>query len=92
MCGRTRDFRSVVRGPRGYAKWRIGDGLISPWREGDPSRQNYTVIALGHAVVEIPLIVLLVVGVGRFLASTAARAGIGLADRWSVPPCCWASA
>ncbi len=35
MYGRTRDFRSVVRDPRGYAKWRIGDGLISPWREGD---------------------------------------------------------
>jgi threonine/homoserine/homoserine lactone efflux protein len=36
-------------------------------------------IALGHAVVEIPLIFLLVVGVGRFLESPASRAGIGLA-------------
>lgn len=36
-------------------------------------------IALGHAIVEIPLILLLVAGVGGLLQSPAARAGIGLA-------------
>ena len=34
IYGRTRDFRTVVRDKRGYARWSIGDGLISPWREG----------------------------------------------------------
>ena len=28
-------FRTVVRDPRGYASWPMGDGLVSPWREGD---------------------------------------------------------
>lgn len=46
---------------------------------GVRSRHAGAMIALGHAVVEIPLIFLLVVGVGGFLESTAARAGIGLA-------------
>jgi hypothetical protein len=35
VYGRTRDFRTVVRDPRGYARWQMGDGLVSPWREGD---------------------------------------------------------
>ena len=35
MYGRTKDFRTIVRDPRGYARWPIGDGLISPWREGN---------------------------------------------------------
>ena len=25
----------MVRDPRGYARWQLGDGLVSPWREGD---------------------------------------------------------
>jgi threonine/homoserine/homoserine lactone efflux protein len=36
-------------------------------------------IALGHAVVELPLILLLAAGVGTFLKSPAVKAGIGLA-------------
>lgn len=36
-------------------------------------------IAIGHAVVEMPLILLLVAGVGGLLQSSTARAGIGLA-------------
>jgi hypothetical protein len=35
MYGRTRDVRNVTRDPRGYARWPAGDGLISPWRQGD---------------------------------------------------------
>ena len=35
VYGRTRDFRTVVRDPRGSARWQMGDGLVSPWREGD---------------------------------------------------------
>ena len=35
VYGRTRDFRTVVRDPRGYAHWQMGDGLVSPWREGE---------------------------------------------------------
>jgi len=35
IYGRTRDFRTVVRDPRGYAHWQMGDGLVNPWREGD---------------------------------------------------------
>ncbi len=46
---------------------------------GARSRHAGVLIALGHAVVEMPLIGLLVLGVGRFLGSTAARTGIGLA-------------
>jgi len=34
IYGRTRDFKTVVPDPRGYANWPAGDGLISPWREG----------------------------------------------------------
>ena len=34
IYGRTRDFRTVLRDPRGYASWPMADGLISPWREG----------------------------------------------------------
>lgn len=35
IYGRTKDFRSVVRDPRGYANWPAADGLISPWRVGN---------------------------------------------------------
>lgn len=35
IYGRTRDFKTVVRDPRGYARWPMADGLITPWREGD---------------------------------------------------------
>ena len=34
IYGRTKDFRTVVRDARGYARWPMADGLISPWREG----------------------------------------------------------
>jgi len=34
VYGRTRDFRSFIRSPAGYARWSPGDGLVSPWREG----------------------------------------------------------
>ncbi len=43
---------------------------------GARSRHAGAMIALGHAVVEMPLILLLVVGVGSFLESSAVRAGI----------------
>jgi threonine/homoserine/homoserine lactone efflux protein len=46
---------------------------------GGRSRHAGAMIALGHAVVEMPLIFLLVVGVGSFLESSTVRAGIGLA-------------
>jgi threonine/homoserine/homoserine lactone efflux protein len=46
---------------------------------GARSRHAGAMIALGHAVVEMPLILLLVVGVGSFLESSAVSAGIGLA-------------
>ena len=31
----TTDFKSFKRDPRGYAKWKGPDGLVSPWREGN---------------------------------------------------------
>ncbi|NLS96242.1 MAG: hypothetical protein GXX96_29230 [Planctomycetaceae bacterium] len=34
VYGYTSDFRTVTRDKRGYAHWPMGDGLISPWREG----------------------------------------------------------
>jgi threonine/homoserine/homoserine lactone efflux protein len=46
---------------------------------GARSRHAGAMIGLGHAIVEIPLILLLVVGVGGFLESSWARAWIGLA-------------
>lgn len=46
---------------------------------GARSRHAGAMIAFGHAVVEMPLIVLLTVGIGSFLTSTSARVGIGLA-------------
>jgi threonine/homoserine/homoserine lactone efflux protein len=45
---------------------------------GARSRHAGAMIAFGHAVVEMPLILLLVVGVGSLLESSAVRAGIGL--------------
>ena len=33
--GYTTDFIKVVRDPRGHARWPAGDGLLSPWREGN---------------------------------------------------------
>jgi len=41
-------------------------------------RHAGAMIALGHAVIEIPLILLLVVGVAGFLESASVRAAIGL--------------
>ncbi len=46
---------------------------------GVRSRHAGALIALGHAVVEMPLILLLSTGIGSFLTSSTARAGIGLA-------------
>ena len=45
---------------------------------GARSRHAGAFIALGHAVVEIPLILLLAAGIGTFLKSSAVKAGIGL--------------
>lgn len=28
-------FRTVALDLRGYERWQMGDGLVSPWREGD---------------------------------------------------------
>ena len=46
---------------------------------GARRRHAGALIALGHAMVEMPLILLLVAGMGGLLQSSAARAGIGLA-------------
>ena len=46
---------------------------------GARSRHAGAFIALGHAVVEMPLILLLAAGIGTFLKSPAVKAGIGLA-------------
>jgi hypothetical protein len=32
---RTRDFRTITRDSRGYAKWTLGDNIITPVREGN---------------------------------------------------------
>jgi threonine/homoserine/homoserine lactone efflux protein len=45
---------------------------------GARSRHAGAFIALGHAVVEMPLILLLAAGIGTFLKSPAVKAGIGL--------------
>lgn len=46
---------------------------------GARSRHAGAMVALGHALIEFPLIGLLVLGVGRLLESPAAKTGIGLA-------------
>lgn len=46
---------------------------------GTRSRHAGALIALGHLVVELPLILLLVAGIGKFLQSSGTRVGIGLA-------------
>ena len=46
---------------------------------GTRSRHAGVLIALGHLVVEFPLILLLVAGIGKFLQSSGIRVGIGLA-------------
>lgn len=46
---------------------------------GARSRHAGALVALGHAVVEFPLIGLLVLGMGQFLESSAAKAAIDLA-------------
>ncbi len=46
---------------------------------GARSRHAGALIALGHAAVEMPLILLLAAGIGTFLKSPAVKAGIGLA-------------
>ena len=34
IFGRTSDFKTVTRDPRGYSHWSPADGCISPWRIG----------------------------------------------------------
>jgi threonine/homoserine/homoserine lactone efflux protein len=46
---------------------------------GTRSRHAGALIALGHLVVELPLILLLVAGIGVFLQSGGVKAGVGLA-------------
>lgn len=46
---------------------------------GSQRRDAGALIALGHMIVELPLILLLASGLGRQLASATVRAGIGLA-------------
>jgi len=46
---------------------------------GTRSRHAGALIALGHLAVELPLILLLVAGVGKFLQASGTRVGIGLA-------------
>ncbi|MFO7901956.1 MAG: LysE family transporter [Planctomycetota bacterium] len=46
---------------------------------GTRARHAGALIALGHLVVELPLIVMLVAGVGKFFQSSGTRIGIGLA-------------
>lgn len=46
---------------------------------GARSRFAGSLIALGHGVIEFPLIILIVLGAGRVLALSAAQIGIGLA-------------
>ncbi len=46
---------------------------------GTRSRHAGALIALGHLVIELPLILLLVAGIGKFLQSSGTRVGIGLA-------------
>src|SRR3990172_4007256 len=46
---------------------------------GARSRHAGALIALGHAVVEMPLILFLAAGIGGFLASPAAKIGLGFA-------------
>ena len=46
---------------------------------GTRSRHAGVLIALGHLVVELPLILLLVAGIGKFLQASGTRVGIGLA-------------
>ncbi|HBO46306.1 MAG TPA: hypothetical protein DD670_20745, partial [Planctomycetaceae bacterium] len=45
---------------------------------GARSRHAGALIALGHAAVEMPLILLLAAGIGAFFRSPAVKAGIGL--------------
>ncbi len=35
VYGYTTDFVNIRRDPREFASWNPGDGLVSPWREGD---------------------------------------------------------
>jgi threonine/homoserine/homoserine lactone efflux protein len=46
---------------------------------GARSRHAGALIAIGHAAIEMPLILLLAAGIGTFLKSPAVKAGIGLA-------------
>ncbi len=52
IYGRTKDFRTVVRDTRGYARWTMADGLISPWREGN---QLYLFAGKYLHVVNLPV-------------------------------------
>ena len=52
IYGRTKDFRNVDRDPRGYANWPMGDGLVSPWREGN---RLYLFAGKQLHVMELPI-------------------------------------
>jgi threonine/homoserine/homoserine lactone efflux protein len=56
-----------------------GPITVATLAAGSRFRHAGMLIALGHAVVEIPLILLLVAGIGTFLNSPAVKAGIGFA-------------
>jgi threonine/homoserine/homoserine lactone efflux protein len=56
-----------------------GPMTVATLAAGGRSRHAGAIIALGHAVIEMPLIVLSAAGVGRFLAHWQVRTGIGLA-------------
>lgn len=45
---------------------------------GSRNRHAGALIAIGHALVEVPLVLLLVGGLGKFVEQPAVRAGIGL--------------
>jgi hypothetical protein len=52
IYGRTKDFRTMVPDPRGYADWPAGDGLVSPWREGG---RLYLLVGRKLHVMELPI-------------------------------------
>lgn len=56
-----------------------GPITVATLAAGARSRHAGALIALGHAIIEIPLIVLLAAGIGGFMTSCWARTGIGLA-------------
>jgi len=52
IFGRTSDFKTVTRDPRGYSRWTPGDGCISPWRIG---ARLYLFSGMYVHVMELPV-------------------------------------